>query len=469
MRLTSVEIENFRAIGELTLPLHDRLNVLVGENAAGKTSVVEAIAVGLGAILEYLPDCKGRGFKGGDMRQDFGFDQASPMKPAMQPGEVPRLVPASPAEDGEVSPSAYVRVALQADSGVAWDRIKRRDRTKLTAQLTPRGLGRSELQQYLDPIIESVRRGGDLDLPIVAYYGTDRAVPDIPQRKRNVRKALGRFAALDGALEAGFRFKDIFDWLVGQEDLERRGKQEHRDFDYKLPVLEAVRTAIERALPGCRHPRTSLSPLRLLMDMHTPVGGIETLALDQLSGGYRTMLALVMDLARRMAQANPHRGRAAIDATGVVLIDEADLHLHPRWQQRVLHDLGAAFPNIQLIVSTHSPQVLTTVRPESIVMLERTGGTLVAAAATSSYGAQSGRLLTEILGVDQRPPEDVVEFTRLLNQYSALIDAELGEEPEAAALRSRLDALSPYEPELIRLDMEIRRRRVLRRAREEQA
>jgi predicted ATP-binding protein involved in virulence len=462
MRLTSVEIENFRAIQALTLPLHDRVNVLVGENAVGKTSVIEAIAVGLGAVLEYLPECKGRGFKSGDMRLQFE---------ARLDASVILGIPRNPSISGELEALTcpYVRVALDTDANVAWDRIKRRDQTKRTAKETPRGLGRSKLQQYLDPIIEAVQDGGSQDRPIVAYYGTDRAVPDVPQRQRNFRKALSRFAALDGALEAGFRFKDIFEWLVVQEDLERRARGERRDFDYNLPVLEAVRAAIQRALPGCRNPRTSLSPLRLMVDIGTPEGGAQSLSLDQLSGGYRVMLALVMDLARRMAQANPRRGREAIDVAGVVLIDEVDLHLHPRWQQRVIHDLTTTFPGIQFIVSTHSPQVLTTIKPESILVLERESGQVAAAAATSSFGAKSERLLTEILGVEQEPPEDVVEFTRLLNQYRALIDREQGEEPQAQELRLQLDALSPHEPELIRLDMEIRRRRALRRARGEKA
>jgi predicted ATP-binding protein involved in virulence len=201
--------------------------------------------------------------------------------------------------------------------------------------------------------------------------------------------------------------------------------------------------------------------------MDTPAGGAEFLALDQLSGGYGVMLALIVDLARRMAQADPHLGVDAIDASGVVLIDEVDLHLHPRWQQRVLPDLLSAFPNIQFVVSTHSPQVLTTVQPNQIAPLERQAAKITAEAVTSSYGAESGRLLQEILGVDQRPPEDRNEFTATLNRYSELVSADRGEEDEALELRRRLDEISSQDPGLIRLDLEIRRRRVLRRAKEQ--
>lgn len=459
MRLSSVRIENFRAIDDLALPLHPQINVLVGENAAGKTSVIEAIAVGLGAILTYLPECRGRDFKKNDLRTTFVFFLGW----GASDSPIPRPAPPPPVKAplGGHSP-AYVRVTLSAESGPTWDRSSRRDKTGLTALLTPPAIGVAPLRQFLDPIIASIQTGGDLSLPILAYYGTDRAVPDIPQRQRNFRKQFSRFAALDGALEAGFRFKDIFEWLVTQEDLERRAKEERRDFGYRLPLLDAVRTAVSRSLPGCTNPHTELQPLRLVVDVPTAGNECERLELDQLSGGYRVMFALVVDLARRMAQANPHLGANAIDAAGIVLIDEVDLHLHPRWQQRVLPDLTRAFPNIQFIVSTHSPQVLTTVRPEQIVRLDHQRGQVIAESAESSLGAESGRLLEEIFGVDQRPPAETNEFSHLLAQYAALVSVDQGEEAPALDLRRQLDALSSADPGLIRLDMEIRRRRVLR-------
>jgi predicted ATP-binding protein involved in virulence len=458
MKLASVHIQNFRAIDELELPLDHQLNVLVGENAAGKTSVLEAIATGLGEILTYLPDCKGRSFKKSDLRADFldlGEAFGDPLSDAGGPSQL------------SVFTRQYVRVYLSAESGPEWDRTDYRGRGRGRALGVPPGIRLKKLHEFLAPIVESVQTGGDATLPVLAYYGTDRAVQDIPQRRRNFRRQFSRFAALDGALEAGFRFKDVFEWIVTQEDLERRGKEERRDFDFRLPVLEAVRIAVSRSLPGCANPRTELHPLRLVVDMDTPGGGREHLALDQLSGGYRVMLALVIDLARRTAQANPHLGAAAIDVTGVVLIDEVDLHLHPRWQQRILPDLLRAFPNVQFVVTTHSPQVLTTVQPHQIVILERQASKITAGAASSSYGAESGRLLEEILGVDQRPPAEENEFTEKLRRYANLVAQDRGEEDDALRLRRELDAISPQDPGLIRLDMEIRRRRVLSRAKEQ--
>ena len=183
------------------------------------------------------------------------------------------------------------------------------------------------------------------------------------------------------------------------------------------------------------------------------------MALDQLSGGYRIMLALAADLARRMAQGNPHLDDP-LQAEAIVLIDEVDLHLHPSWQQRVLTDLARTFPNTQFIISTHSPQVLTTVEPRHVVHLAREDGRIVAGSASGwTYGAEAGDVLSAVMGVDERPDND---FTRKLARYRRLIGDGRGESEEALALRRELNALSPDDPALDRADVEIRRRKLFR-------
>ena len=160
-----------------------------------------------------------------------------------------------------------------------------------------------------------------------------------------------------------------------------------------------------------------------------------------------------------MAQGNPHRDEP-LRSEAVVLIDEIELHLHPSWQQRILNDLRRTFPNTQFIVSTHSPQVLTTVEPEHIVELAREDGRIVAGAAAGwTYGAEAGDVLSVVMGVDERPAND---FTRKLARYRCLVGDDQGESDEALALRRDLQQLSPDDPALGRADVEIRRRKLFR-------
>ena len=156
------------------------------------------------------------------------------------------------------------------------------------------------------------------------------------------------------------------------------------------------------------------------------------------------------DLAWRMARRSA--GGFSIDG---------ELHLHPSWQQRVLPDLARTFPNTQFVVSTHSPQVLTSVRPDYIVELRREDGNIVADPASApTYGAEAGDVLAAVMGVSERPSGN--EFVKCLGKYMRLIGRDRGESEEAISIRRRLESLSPRDPALDRADVEIRRRKLMR-------
>ena len=296
----------------------------------------------------------------------------------------------------------------------------------------------------------------------MAFYDTDRAVFDSPQRRRGFKSDFPRYLALQGALSARTNFRDFFKWFYAKQHEELIERNERRSFDFRLKDIEAVRRAIGDMVDGVSEPRVKHRPLRFVVTVESP-GRLENeeLALNQLSGGYRIMLALAADLARRMAQGNPHLDDP-LKSEAIVLIDEVELHLHPSWQQRILTDLTRTFPNTQFIVSTHSPQVLTDVRPEQIVELNLEEGRVVAGrAAAPTYGAEAGDVLFTVMGVDERPPKN--EFAKALKRYMGLINDGKGESITAHELRSDLDRMSPHDPDLERADMELRRRKMLAR------
>lgn len=421
MRLKSARIENFRAIRELELDLHPRLTVLHGANAHGKTSVLRAIAVGLGAIPSRLPEVQGVNFARVDLRTGGG----------------PTVVTLTPVE------------------GEPWSRVRGNGQPGLSA-------GKRApirwLHQRLDRIVEADRNGDALDLPIVASYDTQRSVPDVPLRLKFPRD-FPRYAALEGALAARTSFRKLFEWFYFKENEELRGQRYRRDLDFRRPDLTAVRRAISGMIGELSEPRIETRPLRFELDYRLN-GKTEPIDLLKLSGGCQAVLALSADLAWRMAQGNPHR-EDPLSSSAIVLIDEVDLHLHPGWQQRILTDLLDTFPNAQFIVSTHSPQVLTTVRPEQIILLTRIGNDIAAEdTLAATYGAEAGSVLQATMGVDERPPEN--DFTRLLSRYTALVSEGRGESGAALELRRELDELSGRDPALYRANMELRKQKVLR-------
>lgn len=324
MKLQTLTLENFRACEYLHLELGSRLTVLLGNNGSGKTSVLDGIAIGLGAVLTHLPSVSGISFrKSGDIRQ----------------------------QDNLLAP--YARIGLETPNSLKWDRIKRRDKSKITATATPPSIGLKGLEAYLDEsVIDRLNASEEYELPIMAYYGVSRAVLDVPLRRKGFPKEHTRLESLSQSLEAQSSFRSAFIWFYNKENEEHRLQKEKRSFDVTLKELDAVRRAINLIFPDISNPHIEINPLRLAVTING-----ETLDLMQLSDGYKTLLGLVIDLSMRMGLANPHL-KDPLSAEAVVMIDEVDLHLHPSWQQRVLADLLRTFSNTQFILTTHSPFVV---------------------------------------------------------------------------------------------------------------
>lgn len=326
MKIKTISLDNFRSKTKLELELGSRLTIMIGENGSGKTSVLDGLAVGLGAILTYLPGVSGISFRKTDIRQDG--NQKAP----------------------------FTRVRIETTEGLVWDRTERRDKSKATSNQIPAAVGLQQLRKYLDQeILDPINEQQPIELPVFSYYGVSRALLDVPLRKRAFPKAHARFEALEGALVSDTRFKSAFIWFYNKENEEQRKQRELLDFGYKLPELQAVRQAIESVFPGVSEPQIKQNPLKFVVKK-----GAEILDIIQLSDGYKTLLSLVIDLAIRMALANPDSPRP-LESNAVVLIDDIDLHLHPEWQSRVVGDLLRTFPNAQFLLTTHSPYIIESI------------------------------------------------------------------------------------------------------------
>jgi len=443
MKLKYIKIKNFRGIREeMFLPLHSRLTILVGDNANGKTTILDALATGLGIIPSYF-SVKGKGTSGDDIYQC-----------------VPTL------SENKLEKAPYMRITLETLEGILWDVSKYNSRNKNSE--IPKAIKHKQLYDFLSKIDSDEHS----ELPIIAYYGTNRAILSSETEHRENKH--GRFYALNNSLRGSSRFNVLKDWFAEEEDIERRKRLEFDD-KYRSPLLQTVREAQEQLLPGFTNLRTIPKPTRLVVDFNYKQEPTETLLLEQLSDGYRTTWALVADLARRMAVANPHLKDNILETQAIVLIDEVDLHLHPNWQQRIvavdeesdeisderpIASLLRVFPNTQFIVTTHSDELVTSVKPENVVRLFRTDGTIRAQPVSSyTYGAKSGKVLERVMEGSERPRHNT--FTKLLNRYYELIEEDEWDSEDAKKVKKRLYELSPDEPELVSAKMEIRRRQVI--------
>jgi len=424
VKIKKLQLNNFRRFADFTIEFEERLTVLVARNGAGKSSVLDAVATAIGPFLTRLPKVSGINPK----ETDF------------------RVLP-----DGSKPP--YMRITCESFEGVRWDRTEKRDQSKKTISQIPAALGQKGLFDYVDSLIDAFNESRSFELPIFIYYGTGRAVFDVPQRKKGFGEDFIRFDALQGALESRTNFRRFVEYFYYLEDIEHKRQKEQRSFDVEIPELKAIRAAITKLMPEFSNPR-GVYPAGIMMDWQVN-DEIKQLRIEQLSDGYRTTLAMVMDIAARMAEANPDK-IDPLSTSGVILIDEIDLHLHPGWQQHILPDLMRTFENIQFIVTTHSPQVVTSVPATSLRVIEWKQEQPYLVPVDFSLGAEAQQMLTQVLGVvDPRPSE--LDIVKKLHKYQDLVFEDQWDSPDALKLRVELDKWgAEHEPELLRLDMDIR-------------
>jgi predicted ATP-binding protein involved in virulence len=451
-----VDIENFRGVRNLSIDLDERVTVFFGSNAAGKTTLLDAIAIGLGAIVSRVPRAKSLSFnKVGDIRVPW---KENPEKKEKRGVECP-----------------YARIGLSGANDIAWDVHKLRWKAERPGTTM---WGTRKLYEVLDPLVRETLDGGEeaagtqRPIPLVAAYGTERAVVALPLRKRGFNEEFHRFAAFDEALKTSTRFKTVFEWFVAAEDEERREREHRKNFDYRHPPLEWIRRAVERAGLHCKNPRIETKPsLRMVVDFEHADGALETIDIGALSDGYRTHFALIVDIARRMVQLNPSEDLNAEDrgtnTEAIILVDEIDLHLDPTWQASVVAGLCNAFPRTQFVLTTHSEQVIGSVSASSVRKLVAGDGEVLVESVPFAEGATSERILIELMGAKERAGQVVNGVnTQLLKQYLDIVNDGKGGSEAAIALRKTLDKTLPGDERLYQADLEMQKRALLKQLEE---
>jgi predicted ATP-binding protein involved in virulence len=295
--------------------------------------------------------------------------------------------------------------------------------------------------------------GEPVALPILAYYGTERGQLKPVERRRNFNDVFPRWDIYKAdSLDSATDFKRFFTWYERNEDLERREQIQRKDWQYRSHVLNAVRSALEQLFPHLKHPRVETSPLRFVMDNVTdPQNPIEE-RIERMSDGYRITVALVADIAARMAEANPSVECSGLEdplqTSGIVLIDEIDLHLHPTLQRDILRRLHSIFPNVQFVVSTHSPNVvIAALDIVQIVKIEQ--GRLHTDVRTQDYENYdiSLLLLSDLFSVDSVRTAD---YKQLNSEYETLLAIPTLTEEQ----RRRIDQLAVRLNRFTSVDLE---------------
>lgn len=411
MRLKEIQIHNFKCYDDLKIDhLHPYMNILIGNNGTGKSSLLEAIRVLIGSLYlsmdKYDNKISMPGISDDDVRLTYVDKALEPMIPC------------------------YVYAKADVDdrgTSIEW---KRSVETKGGRTSTKEA---KEMQKYSKNLQNSVRGGGTpQDLPLIAFFSTDRYKKE--RRDMNVTPSGSRLQGYFNALDSTTNIKFFLD-LFYTETLDQIQNEKESE------VLKAVYGAVQKCMK-CNSLKYLLKKQELMVGYEDEI----PMPYNMLSDGVRSTLAMVMELAFRCYLLNPHYGiDAPVKTKGVVLIDEIDLHLHPSWQTHIVCDLRSAFPELQFIVTTHAPLIISQVNDCSIYSISER--------QIYDFPNQNGRdanYIIEQMGV----PSIASSSKELLDQYFGLIESGNGESPDALQLRAELtDLLGDQHAELKRADM----------------
>jgi predicted ATP-binding protein involved in virulence len=426
MRIDRLELENFKKFTTQSFDLHPQFTLLLGENGSGKTSLLDALAVAASVWLVDAPDStlgdSSRNIVTGDVR----------LEPEIK-GDRTQFHERRP-----VIVRAFGRIGDHEQ--VTWTRQIRSEGKRTT------NVDAKQALEYIQAIYRRDLNGDQVVCPVLAYYGAGRTwlpsnAPRIHADPRS-NKPARRWAAFYDCFSERIRFAELRNWFHRETTAAgNRG-------GLMRPGFEAVRRAILHCLPDADAVWFDADRGQIVLSIR---GNAQPL--ENVSAGQRMMMALVADLAIKAVTQNAFLlppdelgpkdeplPQVLRQTPGVVLIDELDVHLHPKWQRRVASDLKQTFPAIQFVCTSHSPQVIGELKPEELRLLDEE-----VTIPKRSFGMDSSRILEEVM--ETKPRSEPVEAD--LRELFRFIDRE--EFDAARNLLTEVEAkLGPDDPEVTR-------------------
>jgi predicted ATP-binding protein involved in virulence len=381
------------------------VTILVGNNGAGKTTLLKALATSLSWLVARIRTEKGSGSHIAE--EDIRNGARS---------TVITIAVTDHSQRQSNLPHAAIEEVL-----FIWNLARGKLGRKTSLHSSLGGATR-----LADHYRNQLTADDKASLPLIAYYPVERSVLEIPLKIRT-KHTFDQLDGYDNALNRGVDFRRFFEWFREREDSENEtgvsdtalaeiSAKFGKDSDIWKTLsqlkassrdrqLTAVRSAIAAFMPGFSNLRVQRKPrLHMAIDKD----GV-TLNVSQLSQGEKSMMALVGDIARRLAMMNQSLDNP-LEGDGIVLIDEVDLHLHPKWQRSLIRQLSETFPNCQFVLTTHSPLVISDAKDVLCYVLN--DGELQE--HNGLYGLDANQVLLEVMDTDVRNSEVQKRLNQLL-------------------------------------------------------
>lgn len=334
MKINNIHIYNFKGIENAEFWFDPNFTVLVGDNASGKSSILDALSVSIGTIL---------------MKTGASFGINGRKSRPLLKNEI-RKVMMSP-DNIEYTDVWLLGEFIHEEKSINWQR---------TQSKTSKSLSYKDAKELADlGVFFSEQIEHDTNLPLFVYHSTARLTSDI-QGKTSYEKIGSRFDGYYACLDPRSIKQKFMSWFKTFEDSALKFNKDKSLYNAYVNTLKSV--------------IKEWHDVKFHWGLDDMVGKLADgtwLPLSDLSDGYRSVVRLASDIAYRAIKLNPHLGQNAVRETeGIVLIDELDMHLHPTWQRRIVADLKSAFPKIQFIATTHSPFIVQSLKSYEIINLD---------------------------------------------------------------------------------------------------
>lgn len=410
MQLKEAQIRNFRGIESMQLQFQPGFNLIKGENGKGKTSILEAISVGLGGFLTGIEGVAARHFTKEEIRKEY-------------------------ISSGDGSCDCKYSVPVEVTMETVFDGLSEpiywtRGRNSIQAS-------RSTLQpRKIAKIAEQLSNDENSELPILSYQGAGRVWSQKKEKTENIfRKKYVRTVGYTDALLEASNTKLLLNWCVKMEQVAWQKEM-------KIAEYEAVKDAVAKFMNqmNCGDHCKVFYDKQLEELLYQEEEYI--LPVSDLSAGFQSLIWMVFDIAYRMALLNPHKKKDIAETKGIVLIDELDMHLHPRWQWKVIDALRSVFPNVQFIATTHAPILFASAKNVWVIDIEN---------KEPEYGySHYGIDLNTSINQYQETFEVAEEIQAMIEQFCDEMDEENYADAQKT-LQKMEDVTAPIHPLVARL------------------
>ena len=394
MKVKGISIKNFKGILDEDLEFHKNLNVFIGSNGAGKTTLLDAIAKCLLKLIdEIIPNNRNPEF---DENENINYFKKYYYL-FLELESVDFIT---------------VDIPIYHGYGLNIDAETKNNYTKAKIDFF-------EIINDLTIIAETLQR-----VPILKYYSANRGFGNYSKPTTEIYSR-ANFESWSNFFHDDISYSRFFKWFLNKEIQELRKQRDGKDFNIKIPELQDVRRAIQKTfqiLDGKnitiksgeikRNGSNELIPILELQEE----GKNTSENFNSKSDGEKAIITLIADIAYNLSIADSfYDGFESLQGKGIVMIDEIEAHLHPNWQREIIPLLTQIFPNIQFFITTHSPQVISSVNSESIFIGENFKFSKI---GIKSKGLDTNSLLTHIFNSSERPKP----YIELLEKFNKIID-----------------------------------------------